>query len=97
MPLLVANMYPLAYAYARATIANMTRANYFYVIGYPTYSGFKIVHDPQLTMYLDTTAVFAVPDDVAWGGLLLISTIVVVAGVSAVVLIRRRRKHAATP
>ena len=97
VPLLVANMYPLAYAYARATIANMTRANYFYVIGYPTYSGFKIVHDPQLTMYLDTTAVFAAPDDVAWGGLLLISTIVVVAGVSAVVLIRRRRRHAATP
>ena len=96
VPLLIANMYPLAYAYARATIANMTRANYFYVIGYPTYSGYKIVHDPQLTMYLDTTAVFAAPNNAPWGGLLLVA-IVVVAGASAAVLIRRRRRHALAP
>ena len=96
VPLLVANMYPSAYAYARATIANMTRANYFYAIGYPTYSGYKIVHDPQLTIYLDTTAVFGEADRSAWAGVLLIVVVVVVT-VASVVLIRRRRKPAATP
>jgi hypothetical protein len=92
LPLLIANMYPLAYAYARATIANMTRANYFYVIGYPTYSGYKIAHDPQWTVYLDTTAVFTGVDNPAFGGLLLI-TVIVVAASASVILVRRRRQH----
>jgi hypothetical protein len=95
VPLLIANMYPLAYAYARATIANMTRANYFYVIGYPTYGGYKIVHDPQLTIYLDTSAVFTDTDNPAAGGILLI-IIVVVAAASSIILIRHRRKRTIT-
>ena len=94
VPLLIANMYPGAYAYARANIANMTRANYFYVIGYPTYGGYKIVHDPQWTMYLDTGALFTGPDYSGLGGLILI-IIAVVAVATSVILIRRRRKHAA--
>lgn len=96
VPLLIANMYPLAYTYARATIANMTRANYFYVIGYPTYSGYKIVHDPQLTVYLDTSAIFTGGDNSALAGLVLI-IIVVAAAVSSVILIRHRRKRTLTP
>jgi len=95
LPLLIANMYPLAYAYARATIANMTRANYFYVIGYPTYSGYKIMHDPQWTVYLDTSAIFTGVDNPALGGLLLI-IIIVVATAASVILIRHRRKHTKT-
>jgi len=94
VPLLIANMYPLAYAYARATIANMTQANYFYAIGYPTYSGYKIAHDPQLMVYLDTTALFGEANNSALGGVLLIA-IVVVAAAASIVLIRRRRKHVA--
>ncbi len=92
VPLLIANMYPVAYAYARATIANMTQANYFYAIGYPTYSGYKIVHDPELTVYLDTTASFGEAKNPALGGLLLVAAIVVVA-VASIVVIRRRRGH----
>jgi len=96
IPLLVANMYPLAYAYAKATIANMTRANYFYVIGYPTYSGYKIVHDPQWTVYLDTSAVFTETGNPSLGGLVLVAVIVAVA-VTSIILIRRRRKHDMAP
>jgi hypothetical protein len=96
VPLLIANMYPLAYAYAKATIANMTQANYFYAIGYPTYSGYKIMHDPQLTVYLDTTAIFGEPNTPAFGIILLIVAAVIIASAS-IVLIRRRRKHVATP
>jgi len=95
LPWLIANMYPLAYAYAKATIANMTRANYFYVIGYPTYSGYKIMHDPQWTVYLDTSAIFTGVDNPALGGLLLI-IIIVVATAASVILIRHRRKHTKT-
>ncbi len=94
VPLLIAHMYPLAYAYARATISNMTRANYFYAIGYPTYSGYKIVHDPQLTIYLDTTAVFTETNNLAWGGILLIAA-VVIAVAASIILLRWRRKHVA--
>jgi hypothetical protein len=96
VPLLIANMYPLAYAYAKATIANMTQANYFYATGYYTYGGYKIVHDPQLTVYLDTTATFVETNNPPYGAILLIVVAVVVVAAS-IVLIRRRRKPAATP
>lgn len=55
LPLVVVHMYPGIYMRALATVTNMSRANYFYVIAYPTYSGFRVEHDPTLTVYLDTS------------------------------------------
>jgi hypothetical protein len=43
---------PQLYERARDNIANMTRANYFYITAYPTYSGCRIEHDPILTAYI---------------------------------------------
>jgi hypothetical protein len=96
VPLLIANMYPLAYAYAKATIANMTQANYLYATGYPTYSGYKLIHDPQLTVYLDTTATFAESNNPAFGATLIIVAAVIIASAS-ILIIRHRRKPTTTP
>jgi len=96
LPLLVANMYPALYARAKETITNMTRANYFYVIGYPTYSGYRIEHDPTITVYLDTTATFNNPPNL--GGLIVIGAIaaIVIAAV-AIVISRRKPKQSLQP
>lgn len=87
LPLLVVNMHPQIYARAKETITNMTCANYFYLIGYPTYSGYRVEHDPTFTVYL-TTSVAAPPN---LGGLLVFGAIVAAVAVAAVVVVRRRK------
>jgi len=61
LPLLVANMHSQLFQKAKESITNMTKANYFYLIAYPTYSGYRVVHDPTLTIYLTTSTTPANP------------------------------------
>ena len=53
VPLVVKHMHPTLYQGAKEHITNMTRADYFYIISYPTYSGFKVKHDPTYTAYIE--------------------------------------------
>ncbi len=87
LPLLVVNMYPQIYARAKETITNMTCANYFYIIGYADYSGYRVEHDPTFTIYLTTSA--ATPPNL--GGLLIIGAIAAVVIIVAATIIRRRK------
>lgn len=52
LPWLVYDMNPQLYDQAKDSITNMTRANYFYIIAYPVYSGYRIEHDPVFTAYI---------------------------------------------
>jgi hypothetical protein len=54
LPHLVAGMHSQLYDKTKDVITNMTRADYFYLIGYPIYSGYRVEHDPTLTVYLNT-------------------------------------------
>jgi hypothetical protein len=95
LPLVVAHMYPGLYARAAETITNMSRANYFYVIGYGNYSGYRVEHDPTLTIYLSTpTAGASTPPNA--GSIIIVGTIAVAIIVVAAVTLRRR-KPKATP
>jgi len=93
LPLVVVHMRPQLYARARDTIANMSRANYLYLIAYPTYSGFRVEHDPTFTAYLTTsTEDTPGPDGVRnWGGLLALGGIAVAIVVAVAVVLRRRK------
>jgi hypothetical protein len=88
LPLLIVNMHPQLYQKAKETITNMSRANYFYLISYPNYSGYKIEHDPTFTIYLDTSVATNPPN---WGGILIIGAIIAIAIVTATTLLRRRK------
>jgi hypothetical protein len=57
LPLLVLHMYPTIYQKARESISDMSKANYFYLTSYPTYSGYRIEHDPVFTAYAVTSSV----------------------------------------
>lgn len=57
VPLVVAHMRPALYQKAKEHITNMTRADYFYIISYPTYAGFKVEHDPTYTAYIETAEI----------------------------------------
>lgn len=69
---------------------NMTYADYFYVITYPTYSGFKVEHDPTYTAYASLETPTAEAPKTF--GLILIGGIAAAAIIVAVVVVRRRKQ-----
>jgi len=70
---------------AIGTIANISRSNYLYITAYPTYSGYKIEHDPEITIYL------TLQTPQGWIGILLISGIAATIIAASIILIRRRK------
>jgi hypothetical protein len=98
LPYLITHMNSQLYAKAKNIIVNMTYANYFYLIGYPTYGGFKVEHDPVITVYLttSTTGPSGTPPFSA-APLIVVGIIIVVALLLAVVLVRRRKPSQVPP
>jgi len=91
LPLVVIGMYPRLYERARDSITNMSRANYFYIIGYPTYSGYRVENDPVLTVYMATqTSGASGPSGV--GGIILVGIVAIVAIVIVAALVLRGKK-----
>jgi hypothetical protein len=94
LPAVVIHMYPALFAKAASTIANMSRANYFYITAYPEYSGYRVEHDPTFTAYIATESAATPtpnPDQPAFGGLIIILLIVIVAGIGIAVFVARRK------
>jgi len=94
LPLLVVNMHPQLYQKAKESISNMSRANYFYLIAYPTYSGYRVEHDPTFTVYLTTSSAAPPP---SWGGILIFGVIVAAVIVAVATLLRRRKPKQQPP
>ncbi|HKZ94430.1 MAG TPA: hypothetical protein VJ249_07615 [Candidatus Bathyarchaeia archaeon] len=89
VPLIVQHMAPALYQKAKEYMLNMTYADYFYLISYPEYSGFKVKHDPTYTAYIGTTAGTA-PLSGNWFGLLLIGGIIAVIAIAVILVMKRR-------
>jgi hypothetical protein len=94
LPLVVAHMYPGLYVRARETITNMSRANYFYIISYGNYSGYRVKHDPTLTVYLSTTTTASTEPPIGTV-MIIIGAVAVIIIVAAAVVLRRRRPKTA--
>lgn len=86
LPLFVAHVDPQLYSQAKSGLADLTVSNYLYVISYPQWNGYKIVHDP------DYTAFFQPSEGL---GLLTVIFIAVVAAatVGGIVAFLLRRKR----
>lgn len=89
IPLVVANMDPVLYQQAKEHLLNLTYADYFYIIAYPTYGGYRIVHDPTYTAYYNANPTTTNPSK--WGGLILIGALIAIVAVGAAVILRRHR------
>lgn len=90
LPLLLVHMYPNLYLKAKETITNITSADYLFLISYPKYSGYRIEHDPVVTVYFAPTTGTS-PN---LGGLIVIAAIAgAVVGVAVVIMKRRSRKN----
>ena len=90
LPLVVVHMYPGLYARARETITNMSRTNYFYITGYGNYNGYRVEHDPTLTVYL-STATTASTSPLNTTGIIIIGAAAVIIVVTAATILRRRK------
>jgi hypothetical protein len=92
LPAVVIHMYPALFVKAASTIANMSRANYFYITAYPEYSGYRVEHDPTFTAYIAAS-----PDSMPGqtpagaGGIIIIAVIIVAVGIGIAVFIARRK------
>jgi hypothetical protein len=91
LPLVVVHMYPALFAKATSTISDLSRANFFYTIAYPEYSGYRIEHDPTFTAYIASPATN--PSLPSAGGLLVLASVIVAIGIVIVVLIALRKKR----
>ncbi len=105
LPLVILHMHPALYEKAKATISDMDKADYFYLTSYPTYSGFRIEHDPVTTLYLSSqqpaptisTTPTATPSNPNSNGTgLIIIAIVIIAIIAAATLIITKRKPKTT-
>lgn len=92
IPLALAHMDEPLYEQAKNQLLNMTYADYFYIISYPTYDGYKIEHDPTHTAYFtiaEATASLAGPFMLI---LALVLVIIIIAAISTVFILRRKPK-----
>lgn len=93
IPIILANMDTALYEQAKDHLLDLHYADYFYIIAYPTYQGYKIVHDPTYTAYYNANT--ETPPN--WGGLIVLVLIITIVIVTAAVILKRRKpKHSAT-
>ena len=91
LPAVVVHMYPALFAKAVSTIANMSRANYFYITAYPEYSGYRVEHDPTFTAYIAASNSMPEQPPAGAGGIIIIAIIIVSVGIGVAVLLARRK------
>jgi len=101
LPLVVIHMYPAMFAKAMDTLTNISKANYWYTIAYPEYSGYRVEHDPVLTAYIaqaqpttmpSTSATAPPSNPTNFGGAIVLAVIIIAIIVVAVAVLRRRPK-----
>ncbi|MGD8565644.1 MAG: hypothetical protein PVF96_04770 [Candidatus Bathyarchaeota archaeon] len=95
IPLALVHMDPPLFEKAKNRLLNMTYADYFYIISYPTYDGYKIVHDPTHTVYLTIISNIASNPLEGLLGLIFLLGIItaIVAGIATIVKMKRKPKN----
>lgn len=93
IPLVMAHIDEDLYEQAKDQLLNMTYADYFYIISYPTYEGYRIEHDPIFTAFLagPPTSDEIVDQTPTFGGIVVLGAIAAIVIIAVVVLLRRKK------
>ena len=97
IPLALVHMDQSLYEQAKNKLLNMTYADYFYIISYPTYSGYRIEHDPLFTAYVAPATSAAGPGIAGIVSFLIAVTIVAVSAIGIILALRKRRTRVSSP
>ena len=89
IPLALAHIDETLYNQAKDKLLDMTYADYFYIISYPTYGGYTIEHDPIYNVYFAPT--LAANEEKTFGAFLVIGIIVAVVIIGVVFILRKRK------
>jgi hypothetical protein len=87
IPLALAHMDEPLYEQAKQHLLNMTYADYFYIISYPNYSGYRVEHDPLYTVYFADAQPLEAPNI---GGVIVLAVIICAVVLVVGLLLRRR-------
>jgi hypothetical protein len=90
VPLIVRHIDPQLFENAEDRMFNMTHVDYYYIISYPTYSGFKVQHDPTYTAYVSFSSAPATKAPSVFG-LILIGGVAAAVIIGAVAVFKRRK------
>jgi hypothetical protein len=96
IPVVLASMDPELYEQAKDHLLDMNYADYFYLTAYPEYSGYRIEHDPTITVYCHLTTNEPPPEDNGenaapkTGAILVIVVIIMAIAAAAVFIIGTR-------
>jgi hypothetical protein len=93
IPVVLASMHPELYEQTKDHLLDMNYADYFYLTSYPTYDGYRIVHDPTITAFCHLTTGEPDPEvPIPQGlGILLILGLIIALIVIVVLIILRRK------
>ncbi len=89
LPLFVAHVDPGLVQQAKAGMVNIQAADYLYIISYPTWGGYRIVHDPSYTAFYEPASNIGVLTSI-------FIAVAVAAGIGGVFAFLFRRKRAAS-
>jgi hypothetical protein len=89
IPLALAHIDESLYNQAKDKLLDMTYADYFYIISYPTYGGYTVDHDPIYNVYFAPT--LTINESKTFGAFIAIGVIVSLVIVGVVVILRRRK------
>lgn len=81
-----------AYNKRQTLTLNVTGANYLYIISYPTYSGYKIVHDPTYTAYYAPTESTA-SSPAKYAPIIALAIIIAAIVLIVAVVLTRKKSH----
>ncbi len=96
IPLALAHMDEDLFEQAKNQLLNMTYADYFYIIAYPTYEGYEIEHDPTYIAYSGIVEEPAPGPSTGFPslipGLVLVAVIALIVAIPAALILKRRSR-----
>jgi hypothetical protein len=89
---LMAKMFNEKYSESAKTWMDATKADYLFITSYPTYSGYKVTHDPVYTAYIPQVKAFAIEGIPVLGAALAVGLTI-----ALFMVIKRRNQIAKLP
>lgn len=77
------------YNQAKDQLFDMTYADYFYIISYPTYGGYAIEHDPIYNVFFASSTTVA-NQSATFGGTIVVAIIAAIIVIVTILFLRRR-------
>jgi len=65
----------------------MDRADYLYIVSYPTYSGYRVEHDPVMTVYYSPLTTQAIGPNLIW----LAAIVLLAVSIATTAIILRKK------